>query len=206
MKKVAGEVGSIAEEDIKPWLDRILPDFLSSLFYKLQPDKPLTFRGERCTDGKKAKDCLTVLVGASMAGEKLPLLVIGKSKSPSLNLHHCSFQSSTADSGGSTEVAQHDTTSILDAIRENGGHIEGGFEDFAAVDNNIENAGTLTDDDVAAMVLGNEPDPDEESSPDDHDEPVVCPTLAEYHSALDIVRRFIPAIQIMISTLPLLIV
>jgi hypothetical protein len=32
---------------------------------------------------KKSKDRLTVLVGASMSGEKLPLLVIGKSLRPS---------------------------------------------------------------------------------------------------------------------------
>ena len=33
----------------------------------------------------------------------------------------------------------------------------------------METAGTLTDDDIAAVILGNEPDPDDESSPDDHD-------------------------------------
>ena len=32
--------------------------------------------------GKKPKDRLTVLVGASMSGEKLPLYVIGKSEKP----------------------------------------------------------------------------------------------------------------------------
>ena len=31
---------------------------------------------------EKQKDRVTVLVGASMSGEKLPLLIIGKSKSP----------------------------------------------------------------------------------------------------------------------------
>jgi hypothetical protein len=41
---------------------------------------------------KKSKDRLTVLVGASMSGEKLPLLVIGKSLSP-----YCLRRSSVPD-------------------------------------------------------------------------------------------------------------
>ena len=48
----------------------------------MTPDKSFTFKGEKCTGGKKAKERLTILVGAGMDGEKLPLLVIGKSKSP----------------------------------------------------------------------------------------------------------------------------
>ena len=54
----------------------------TGLFYKLKPDKTLEFKGQKCSGGKKSEERLTVLVGASMAGEKLPLLVIGKSKSP----------------------------------------------------------------------------------------------------------------------------
>ena len=49
----------------------------TGLFYKLRPDRTLAFKGEKCSGGKKAKDRLTVLVGASMSGVKLPLLVIG---------------------------------------------------------------------------------------------------------------------------------
>ena len=41
----------------------------TGLFYKLKPDKSLSFKTEKCVGGKKAKDRLTVLVGASMAGE-----------------------------------------------------------------------------------------------------------------------------------------
>ena len=95
MKKVSGEAGSVAEEDVRPWLDAGLPLLLSQfkpedvynidetgLFYKMTPDKSFTFKGEKCTGGKKAKERLTILVGAGMDGEKLPLLVIGKSKSP----------------------------------------------------------------------------------------------------------------------------
>ena len=36
------------------------------------------------------------------------------------------------------------------------------------------------------MVLGNEPNPNEETSSNDHDDPVVCLTLAEYCFALDV--------------------
>lgn len=51
------------------------------LFYKLLPDKTLTFKEEPCHGGKHCKDRVTVLVGANADGsEKLPLLVIGKSK------------------------------------------------------------------------------------------------------------------------------
>ena len=95
IKKMAGEEKSVSEQDVRPWIDSTLPELLSQylpediynvdetgLFYKLQPDKSLTFKGEKCSGGKKPKDRLTVLVGASMTGEKLPLLVIGKSKSP----------------------------------------------------------------------------------------------------------------------------
>ena len=85
----------VSEEDIRPWFDVTLPQLLSQfkpedvynkdktgLFYKMTPNKSLTFEGEESTGGKKAKECLTVLVRASMAGEKLLFLMIGKSKSP----------------------------------------------------------------------------------------------------------------------------
>ena len=39
-------------------------------------------KNEKCPGGKLSKDKLTVLVTASMAGEKLPPLVIGKSANP----------------------------------------------------------------------------------------------------------------------------
>lgn len=43
----------------------------------------MSFKGERCTNGKKSKERITILLGANMTGnEKLPLLVIGKSLNP----------------------------------------------------------------------------------------------------------------------------
>nr|XP_042909311.1 tigger transposable element-derived protein 6-like [Parasteatoda tepidariorum] len=53
------------------------------LFFNLLPDKTFAFKGEPCHGGKNSKERLTILVGASMNGiEKLPILVIGKSKKP----------------------------------------------------------------------------------------------------------------------------
>ena len=55
----------------------------TGLFFKLLPDSTLAFKGETCHGGKRAKEGITVLVGGNAYGsEKLPLLVIGKSKNP----------------------------------------------------------------------------------------------------------------------------
>uniref|UniRef100_A0A3B3Q9M8 HTH CENPB-type domain-containing protein n=1 Tax=Paramormyrops kingsleyae TaxID=1676925 RepID=A0A3B3Q9M8_9TELE len=55
----------------------------TGVFWKCLPDKTMAFRGEACHGGKKSKDRLTVLVAANMDGsQKLPLYVIGKSKTP----------------------------------------------------------------------------------------------------------------------------
>ena len=54
----------------------------TGLFWKLLPDRTLQFKGIACKGGKYAEDRITVLVGASALGEKLPLMVIGKSAKP----------------------------------------------------------------------------------------------------------------------------
>ena len=57
-KRVSGEAASVSEETV-------------------------AFKGETCHGGKRAKERITVLVGGNADGsEKLPLLVIGKSKNP----------------------------------------------------------------------------------------------------------------------------
>ena len=54
-------------------------------FFKLLPDKTPTLKNKPCLGGEQSKDQITVLVGSNSDGsEKLPLLVIGKSKS-----HRC---------------------------------------------------------------------------------------------------------------------
>ena len=58
MKKISGEENSVPEEAIEPWISSILPDLLkkykpedvynadeTGLFYKLQPDRTLAFKG-----------------------------------------------------------------------------------------------------------------------------------------------------------------
>lgn len=58
----------------------------TGLFYKAQKGKTFVTGSESANKDlcglKKSKDRLTVLVGGSMSGDKLPLLVIGKSKKP----------------------------------------------------------------------------------------------------------------------------
>jgi hypothetical protein len=50
----------------------------AGLFWKALPDHTLAFKNEHVSHGKLSKEKVTCLVCASMAGEKVPLLVIGK--------------------------------------------------------------------------------------------------------------------------------
>ena len=95
-KRVAGEAASVSEETVESWTTITLPSILegfapenvfnadeTGLFFKLLPDRTLSFKGEVCHGGKLSKERITVLVGGNANGsEKLPLLVIGKSKNP----------------------------------------------------------------------------------------------------------------------------
>ena len=49
----------------------------TALFWKLLPDHTSIFKKEAIHGGRQSKERITVLVGASMTGEKLSLLVIG---------------------------------------------------------------------------------------------------------------------------------
>lgn len=95
LKKICGESASVTENSISDWYKITLPNILkqfpsenvfnsdeTGLFWKLSPTNTLAFKDEKCHGGKRAKDRVTVFVGASMTGEKLPLLIIGKSESP----------------------------------------------------------------------------------------------------------------------------
>ena len=46
-----------------------------------KPDKSLNLRNENCVGGRHSKLRLTDLTAANAIGEKLPIFVIGKSKS-----------------------------------------------------------------------------------------------------------------------------
>ena len=77
------------------WKETHLPTILSrykqkdifnaddlGLFFRALPKKTQELKGEKCTGGKHSKVRLTGMSAASVTGEKLPLLVIGKSNSP----------------------------------------------------------------------------------------------------------------------------
>ena len=52
------------------------------LFYRALPQKTLHMKGEKSSGGKHSTIPVTGLAAANMAGEKLPIFVIGKSKMP----------------------------------------------------------------------------------------------------------------------------
>lgn len=108
-KEVQGEAAAVDMEAVDNWRQDILSKLLAEyspsnvfnvdetgLFWRLMPDKTMTFKGnllilaclaldlgDKCSGGKKSKERITVLVGSNMDGsEKIPLLIIGKSKKP----------------------------------------------------------------------------------------------------------------------------
>ena len=89
-KKLAGEASSVNSTVVDEWVGSKIPllcnefpptDVYSvdktALFWKSMPDCTLAFRNEVARGGKQSKEHVTLLVGASMTGEKLLLLVIG---------------------------------------------------------------------------------------------------------------------------------
>ncbi|KAK7092862.1 hypothetical protein V1264_008545 [Littorina saxatilis] len=94
-KTVCGERGDVDEQLTDDWVEDVLKPTLRrydpkdvfnademGLFWRLLPNKTLAFKHEKCHGGKKSKDRITVMVCASMDGEKVPLLAIGKFKNP----------------------------------------------------------------------------------------------------------------------------
>ena len=95
-KTVQGEAGAVDSQSLLEWQQQVLQPLLgqfsaddvfnldeTGLFWRLLPNKTMSFRGERCTGGKKSKQRITPLVGANMSGsEKFPLLAISSSKKP----------------------------------------------------------------------------------------------------------------------------
>lgn len=96
LKKLCGEsaavdlsvVANYRSEKLQSLLQEYSPDDTfncdeTGLFFKLMPEKTLAFAGDPCHGGKHSKERVTVLIGSNMSGtEKLPMLVIGKSKAP----------------------------------------------------------------------------------------------------------------------------
>ena len=95
-KKMCGESAAVDPELCARWLANDLPGLIqgyhprdiynadeTGLFFRLLPDKTLTFKNDECHGGKKAKNRITVLCTANMDGsDKLKLVVIGKHKKP----------------------------------------------------------------------------------------------------------------------------
>lgn len=95
-KKMCGEAAAVDMRPVEEWKNGLLKDVLqrynpcdvfnldeTGLFFRLVPDKTLTFQSEGCSGGKKSKQRVTVLLGANMDGsEKLKPLVIDKSAKP----------------------------------------------------------------------------------------------------------------------------
>lgn len=110
MKIIGGESKSVTKEMTSSWNETTLPTILSNfkledifnadefgLFYQCLPDKTYHLKGEKCSGGKKSKVRITGMAAASAKGEKLPMLVIGKSKNPRCfkNVKHlpCEYKS-----------------------------------------------------------------------------------------------------------------
>ncbi|XP_043469542.1 tigger transposable element-derived protein 4-like [Leptopilina heterotoma] len=94
-KTLSGESKSVDVRVCNQWT-KDLPNLLTEydpediynadetgLFFKCLPNKTFAFQGEKCHGGKQSKERITILQCANMTGtNKLPLLVIGKSKRP----------------------------------------------------------------------------------------------------------------------------
>ena len=97
-KTTHGDAANVNSGDIADWERTTLAHIHSlykpedifnadefGLFYRLKPSSTQTFKATPKSVlalGKKSKERVTVLIGASATGEKLPLNVIGKSKRP----------------------------------------------------------------------------------------------------------------------------
>ncbi len=91
---LSGEGASVDKGIVEDWTKR-LPEVLkgykaedifnadeTGLFYRTLPNRSLVQKGGVTKNGKLAKERITVLFAASVTGEKLKPLVIGKSKKP----------------------------------------------------------------------------------------------------------------------------
>ena len=94
-KHIAVEAGAVNMNLVHLWttgtlqevLEKYSPDDIfnvdeTSLFWRATPDRTMAFKAEDVRGGKKAKERLTLLVGGSMTGEKLPLFCIGRYNQP----------------------------------------------------------------------------------------------------------------------------
>ena len=94
-KTVSCENNACTNEMVALWEQTTLPTYLSKydlnqiynadefgLFYRAQPNTSLYLKNQNCVGSKHSKLRLTGLAAANAVGEKLPLLVNGKSMKP----------------------------------------------------------------------------------------------------------------------------
>ena len=94
-KTLSVEERFCAAEMTAAWKETHLPTILSSyklehiynaeefgLCYQALPSKSMHLKSERCSGGKHSKVRLTGLAASNAVGDKLPMLVIGKSAKP----------------------------------------------------------------------------------------------------------------------------
>ena len=95
LQKQHGEAESVNQQAVENWqnikllevLKELVPENIfntdkTGLFFQCLPDRTQELKHENCSRGKMSKEKLTVIASASMMGEKLPLLVFGKSPKP----------------------------------------------------------------------------------------------------------------------------
>jgi hypothetical protein len=87
-RSICGESSSVNTETVASWEEKLpsitegyCPENIlnadeTGLFFRALPDKTLCFKGKSCACGKVAKERLTVLLCASMSGEREKPLVI----------------------------------------------------------------------------------------------------------------------------------
>ena len=92
--KVCGESGNVDLEAAAQWktsltslisgydLKNVFNMDETGFFFRALPDSTLNHVAESCKGGKQGKDRVTVALTCSAMGEKLPPLIIGKSKNP----------------------------------------------------------------------------------------------------------------------------
>ncbi|XP_030754388.1 tigger transposable element-derived protein 4-like [Sitophilus oryzae] len=89
-KTISGESASVNPEDVRSFIEKI-PSRLAEyhprdiynadetgLLFLALPDKTFAFKGEKCAGGKMAKERLTIICCANMAGYREKFMVIGK--------------------------------------------------------------------------------------------------------------------------------
>lgn len=95
-KSVCGERADVDEATCEQWLSGKLRELLApyslndvfnadetALYYKLLPDKTITYKDDSCAGGKRSKERITVMACANASGtERCRLLVISKASKP----------------------------------------------------------------------------------------------------------------------------